>query len=176
MKSQRVELTQIKEHVVVGGGVVPGSIEGVVVRELNVIPDDRGHFAEVFRKDDPIAAGFEFQQTSLTRTRAGVIKAFHYHLEQDDIFLPLLGTVRVALVDLRSDSATFGVANSVFAGELYQRAIRIPAGVAHGYEVLPGDDLTMIYYTDRTYNPDDEFRLPFDDPRIGFKWWGIENR
>ena len=109
-------------------------------------------------------------------TRPGVIKAFHYHLEQDDIFVPLLGTIRIALVDFRSDSPTYGLANSIFCGEQYLKAVRIPRGVAHRYEVLPGKDMVMVYYTNQHYDPNDEFRFDFDDPAIGFPAWGITNR
>ncbi len=178
MNRDQVEKVRVVRHTVVQETTPSpeGLIEGVVVHPLKLIPDDRGHFAEIFRADDPIAEDFEFRQTSLTGTRSGVIKAFHYHLMQDDIFFPVVGTIRVALVDFRVDSPTRGEANSIFAGGICQRAIRIPAGVAHGYEVMPGEDLTMVYYTDQTYDPQDEFRLPFDDPGVGFTWWGIQNR
>ena len=120
-----------RERRVTGRPDEEGLIRGVIVHPLTLHPDDRGHFAEVFRADDPVAAGFEFRQSSITRTRAGVVKAFHWHHHQDDIFCPLVGTARIALVDFRKDSETYGVANSVFAGELYAKAVRIPAGVAH---------------------------------------------
>ena len=86
------------------------------------------------------------------------------------------GHIRIALVDFRVDSPTFGLANSIFCGHLYLKAVRIPKGVAHGYEVLGNEDMTMVYYTDCHYNPKDEFRARFDDPAIGWTWWGVENR
>ena len=36
-----------------------------------------------------------------------------------------------------------------------------------------GDDLAdggFVYLTDRTYNPEDEGRLPYDDPGIAYDW------
>ncbi|MBN1825949.1 MAG: dTDP-4-dehydrorhamnose 3,5-epimerase family protein [Candidatus Eisenbacteria bacterium] len=177
MEPVRVEPVRARGHAVIGGsGAEEGRIAGVVVHPIALYPDDRGHFAEVFRDSDPVAEGFAVRQSSITRTRAGVIKAFHYHRFQDDIFCPLTGTARIALVDFRPDSPTYGRANSIFAGELYPKAVRIPAGVAHGYEVLPGADLLMVYYTNQTYNPGDEYRLPYDDPAIGFDGWGVRNR
>ena len=157
-------------------GVAKGQIEGAWIKDLALWPDDRGHFAEIFRDTEKVVANFQVKQSSVTVTRPGVIKAFHFHLEQDDVFVPLKGTIRIALVDCRVNSPTYGVANSIFAGELYPKAVRIPRGVAHGYEVLPGGDLLMVYYTDQHYNPKDEYRFRHDDPAIGFTWWGIENR
>jgi dTDP-4-dehydrorhamnose 3,5-epimerase len=157
-------------------GSAKGQIEGAWIKDLALWPDDRGHFAEIFRDDEKVVANFQVKQSSVTVTRPGVIKAFHFHLEQDDVFVPLKGTIRIALVDCRVASPTYGVANSIFAGELYPKAVRIPRGVAHGYEVLPGGDLLMVYYTDKHYDPKDEYRFRHDDPAIGFTWWGIENR
>lgn len=169
---------RITSHHIIHHDVGPehGQIDGVVVKKLTLWPDDRGHFAEIFRDDEPVCAGFDIKQTSTTMTRQGVIKAFHYHLEQDDIFVPLRGTIRIALVDFRVDSPTYGIANSIFCGASYLKAVRIPKGIAHGYEVLPGDELLMVYYTNQHYNPKDEFRFEFDDPAIGFEAWGIQNR
>lgn len=157
-------------------GVEKGQIADVVIKELTVWPDDRGHFAEIFRSHEDVCKDFAILQTSTTMTRTGVIKAFHFHREQDDIFVPLKGTVRIALVDCRTDSPTCGVANSIIAGEHYLKAVRIPRGVAHGYEVLPGEDLLMVYYTNQYYNPKDEYRFAWNDPEIAFPDWGIHNR
>lgn len=177
MKSNHPEPVRIQKHTVISGGTNDEeTIDGVVVHPLTLLPDDRGDFAEIFRTSNRVADRFEVLQTSLTHTRAGVIKAFHYHVRQDDIFCPLTGTVRIALVDFRPDSPTHGLANSIFAGEQYLKAVRIPAGVAHGYEVLPGPDLTMVYYTNRFYDPEDEYRIPHDDPGVRFPSWGIQNR
>lgn len=172
------EPVQTRSHHLVHDNVGPerGQIQGATIKHLKVWPDDRGHFSEVFRTGEDIVRDFEVRQSSITMTRPGVIKAFHYHLEQDDVFVPVVGTIRIALVDFRTDSPTFGVANSIFCGPLYPKAVRIPKGVAHGYEVMPGEDMIMVYYTNQHYNPKDEFRFAFDDPQIAFPAWGIENR
>ena len=173
-----VRAIKVRSHHIIHDNVGPqkGQVAGATVKRLTLWPDDRGHFAEVFRDSEEICQGFRVLQSSVTLTRAGVIKAFHYHLEQDDIFCPLRGSVRIALVDFREDSPTHGVANSIFCGALYPKAVRIPKGVAHGYEVLPGEDLLMVYYTNQYYNPKDEFRFDWNDPEIGFSHWGVQNR
>lgn len=157
-------------------GIEKGQVQGATIKHLRSWPDDRGHFTEVFRHDEDIAKGFVTLQSSLTLTHPGTIKAFHYHLLQDDIFCALKGTIRIALVDFREDSPTYGFANSIFCGELFLRAVRIPAGVAHGYEVIGTEDMVMVYYTNQVYNPADELRQRWDDPAIGFEWWGVDFR
>ncbi len=174
----KCEITKIKKHAIIQDQCGPekGQIAGVVIKKLTSWPDDRGHFAEIFRDGEDVAKDFAIRQSSITMTRASTIKAFHYHAEQSDIFVPVVGHIRIALVDFRVDSPTFGVANSIFCGHLYLKAVRIPKGVAHGYEVLGSEDMTMVYYTDQHYNPKDEFRARYDDPAIGWTWWGIDHR
>jgi dTDP-4-dehydrorhamnose 3,5-epimerase len=138
--------------VVQGGPDSERDDAGVAVRPLELRPDDRGHFAEIFRSSDPIASGLEVRQASLSRTRAGVIKAFHYHERQDDLFCPVSGTARIVLVDLRAGSDTHGVANSVFAGELYPKSGAHSGGGRPRSEVLPGADLVLVYFTNREYD------------------------
>ncbi len=166
----------VREHYNVISNKSGGKIDGVFIKELDIYPDDRGFFAEIFRTSDPVAEGFEVLQSSVTMTRQGVIKAFHYHRHQTDIFLPIRGTAKITLVDIRKESPTYLTANSIVAGEYYLKAVKIPKGVMHGYEVLPDGNMTMVYFTDRHYNPEDEFRVRFDSDEIKFKWWGIENK
>jgi len=49
------------------------------------------------------AAGFpaESTQVSAALSYPGTIKAFHYHLDQTDLWVPASGMFQVTLVDLR---------------------------------------------------------------------------
>ena len=174
----KVEITKITRHGIFHDnlGLEKGQIDGVVIKKLASWPDDRGHFAEIFRRGEDVVADFDILQTSATMTRPGTIKAFHWHYEQDDVFVPLKGAIRIALVDLRCDSPSYGFANSIFCGENYLKAVRIPKGVAHGYEVMGLEEMTMVYYTNQSYNPEDEGRIAHDDPDLGWTWWGVEHR
>ncbi len=150
-------------------------IHDVIIKKLVTHSDDRGYFREVLRDDDHLLR--QFGQTSITRTYPGVIKAFHWHQEQDDIWYIASGMARVVLYDRRSESPTFKVTQVIFAGEDNPLSILIPKGIAHGYQVLGNAPVLMFYHTTHNYNPKapDEFRIPFDDPEIGFDW-SIQNR
>lgn len=173
-----VEVTKAVRHTLLHDniGAEKGQIDGVVIKHLKSWPDDRGHFTEIFRTTEEVAGNFTTLQSSLTLTYPGTIKAFHYHLTQDDIFCPVKGYIRIALVDFRKDSKTFGYANSIFCGDRHLKAVHIPRGVAHGYEVIGTEEMLMVYYTNQIYNPKDEFRQKWDDPAIGFTWWGVDFR
>ncbi|MGE5481757.1 MAG: dTDP-4-dehydrorhamnose 3,5-epimerase family protein [Bacteroidota bacterium] len=145
-------------------------IDGVRVKQLIRHPDDRGFFEEIVRDDDELLR--RFGQASMSKTYPGVIKAFHYHERQDDLWFFPVGNAQVVLYDVREDSPTKGETNVFYMGEDNPIAVLIPAGVAHGYRTLGEKPAIIIYFTTQSYNPNnpDEKRLPFNDPRIGFNW------
>ena len=147
-------------------------IDGVVIKRLVRHCDERGFFLEVLRDDDGVLR--RFGQTSYTMSYPGVIKAFHWHRRQDDLWFVATGNALVALYDLREDSPTRGVTQSLITGEQDPLLIVIPAGVAHGYKVLGDKPVGLFYHTTESYqrsDPDEE-RIPYDDPAIGFDWGG----
>jgi len=107
----------------------------------------------------------------------GVIKAFHWHHHQDDVWYVVDGMARVVLYDRRPGSPTHGVIQVVYAGEDNPVVILIPSGVAHGYQVLGRKPVILFYHVTQAYDPQapDEQRIAFDDPAIGFDW-SIQNR
>lgn len=150
-------------------------IEGVQIKQLKIFPDERGFLTEVLKLGEDTF--IETKQTSYTETYPGVIKAFHWHKNQTDVWFVAEGMARVVLYDLREDSPTKGETNVFYAGERNPILILIPPGIAHGYQVLGTKPVKLFYHTDQAYDPQnpDEERISFDDPKIGFDW-KIENR
>lgn len=147
-------------------------IEGVRVEPYALWPDDRGYFLEVMRGGQKLVAGFppETTQVSAACNYPGIIKAFHYHLEQTDCWAPCAGMMQVALVDLRAGSPSFGRKNTIYAGELRPWQILIPPGVGHGYKVVSSKPSMLVYVTNRIYNPKDEGRIAYNHPSIAYDW------
>ena len=147
-----------------------GSIEGVIVKKLVRHPDDRGFFQEILRDDDELLRNFG--QASLSMSYPGVIKPFHYHERQDDLWFFPVGSAQVVLYDQRTNSPTHGITQVLYPGEMNPLLIVIPVGVVHGYRVLGQTPLTIVYFTTESYRPEDpdEKRLAWNDPTIGFDW------
>lgn len=145
-------------------------IAGVTVKKIIRHPDDRGFFAEILRDDDNLL--MRFGQASMSKTYPGVIKAFHYHELQDDLWFFPVGNAQVVLYDLRPDSPTYKETNTFYSGEDNPLLILIPVKVAHGYRVLGNQPAVIVYFTTLSYNAKnpDEKRIPWDDPDIGFRW------
>jgi dTDP-4-dehydrorhamnose 3,5-epimerase len=58
----------------------------------------------------------------------------------------------------------------LYVGQLRPWQILIPPGVAHGYKVVGTGPATLIYATDRFYNPADEGRIPHNDAHLNYDW------
>ena len=157
---------------IIRGPDSPDLIDGVKVRAYDLWPDDRGYFLEVVRLRQGLAADFapETTQVSAALSYPGTIKAFHFHHHQTDLWVPSQGMFQVALVDLRPDSRTYGWKNTLYTGALKPWQIFIPPGVGHGYKVIGEQVGMLIYVTNRLYNPQDEGRIPHDQPSIAYDW------
>jgi dTDP-4-dehydrorhamnose 3,5-epimerase len=147
-------------------------IAGVRIEPYTLYPDDRGYFLEIMRMGKGLVARYpaESTQVSTALSYPGTIKAFHYHRLQTDCWIPAMGMLQVALVDLRRKSKTHGVRNTLYLGTLRPWQILIPPGVAHGYKVVGTGPALLIYITDRFYDPADEGRIPYNAPHINYDW------
>jgi dTDP-4-dehydrorhamnose 3,5-epimerase len=157
---------------VISSPAAPALIGGVEVQPFPVWSDDRGYFLEAMRSGCGLIAGFPRHSTQVSATLSypGTIKAFHYHRRQTDCWIPAMGALQVALVDLRPASPTFGVRNTLYVGVLRPWQIAIPPGVGHGYKALGVDPSMLIYVTSRFYDATDEGRIAYDDSRINYDW------
>ena len=150
-------------------------IADVKIKKLVKHTDDRGFFMEIIRDDEQLLK--KFGQFSMSLSYPGVIKAFHYHKLQDDLWFFPVGNAQVVLYDMREDSPTKGETNVFYMGENNPVLLCIPIGVAHGYRVLGNTPAMITYVTTETYQADkpDEYRIAWNDPKIGFDW-ETENR
>ena len=145
-------------------------IDGVVIKELQRHPDERGYFEEVIRKTDPFFAE-GFAQMSHSFMLKGVVKAWHIHKTQIDWWYAAQGTIKAAVYDARKDSKTYKELNEFLLGDPGKPNIvlKIPSGVAHGLKVLVGP-ADLVYVTSGIYSLDEEGRIPYNDTGIGYDW------
>ena len=145
-------------------------IEGVVVKPLKVIPDERGFLMEILRSDDPFYE--KFGQAYLTVAYPGVVKGWHYHKLQTDHFCAVRGMAKVVLYDDRESSPTRGEIGEFFMGERNPILLRIPAGVLHGMKGMGVEPAYILNIPTELYRHDDpdEYRVPAHDNDIPYSW------
>ncbi len=145
-------------------------IDGVVIKDLRVITDERGFLMEIMRNDDPM---FEtFGQVYMTTAYPGVVKGWHYHKEQIDHITVLHGMAKIVLYDMRESSPTHGEIQELFIGERNRILVRIPTLVAHGMKGIGTEPAFMLNVPNKVYNYEspDEFRIPPHSGNIPYDW------
>ncbi len=144
-------------------------IDGVAKKQLVTHSDQRGFFREILRDSDDVFPE-SFGQLSHSHMFDGVIKAWHSHNFQTDFWYVCSGVLRVGLCDMREDSSTYMETMDFLMGDMQdEQIVKIPPGVAHGCKTIQGP-VNLLYLMSHEYNPEDEIRIPYDDPRIEFDW------
>ena len=145
-------------------------IEGVKIKRLKVIPDERGRLMEMLRADDEIFV--RFGQVYMTTAYPGAVKAWHYHKKQFDHFVVVRGMMKVVLYDGREKSPTFREINEFFMGEHNPILLQIPPLVHHGFKCIGEAEALVINVPTETYDPrnPDEYRLPPHGGEIPYDW------
>jgi dTDP-4-dehydrorhamnose 3,5-epimerase len=146
------------------------AIHDVEVKKLILHKDERGSVMEILRCDDSI---FEkFGQIYMTTCKPGVAKAWHYHEKQSEYFSCVKGVLKLVLYDSRENSPTKGQVQEFLISLSNPLLVKIPPYVYHGFECGADEETLAINIKTLPYdakNPD-KVRIPFDDPRIPYKW------
>jgi len=145
-------------------------IDGVKVKKLKVVPDERGRLMEILRADDEI---FEkFGQVYMTTAFPGVVKAWHYHKQQTDNFTCIKGKMKLGLYDARENSPTFGKVEEYIISLDDPMLVQIPKEVYHGFKCISDEEAVVINTVTKPYNSNDpdEYRVDEYDNNIPFDW------
>ena len=145
-------------------------IEGVKIKKLKVIPDERGRLMEILRSDDELF--ITFGQVYLTTAYPGVVKGWHYHKKQTDNMVVVKGMMKVVLYDGREGSSTKGEVNEFFMGIHNTILLQIPPFVFHGFKCTSEEEAMVINCPTETFNYEDpdEFRVDPHENDIPYDW------
>jgi dTDP-4-dehydrorhamnose 3,5-epimerase len=145
-------------------------IDGVIIKKLRVIPDQRGRVMEILRCDDDLFQ--KFGQVYMTTTYPGVVKAWHKHEKQADHIACVAGMIKMALYDGRPGSPTFKEINEFYLGLHNPLLVKVPAGVYHGWMGVSPEEAVIINVPTETYDREqpDEQRLDPHGNDIPYLW------
>jgi len=143
-------------------------IEGVVVKELAVIPDERGRVMPMLRITD---REFErFGEIYFSTVYPGVVKGWHLHTKMTLHYAVVSGMVKLVLYDERPDSPTGGRIQELFIGEDNYVLVKVPPGVWNGFEGLGVKEAILANCASHAHDPREIVRR---DPRtetIPYRW------
>ena len=157
--------------------VLPTRLPGLVLLAPRVFGDERGFFVETYREALWSQHGIptDFVQDNHSRSRRGTLRGIHFqtHPGQGKLVRCSRGAVYDVVVDLRTDSPTFGEWEAVRLDDERHLQLWIPVGFGHGFCVL-SDVADFAYKCTNVYDPATEAGIRFDDPDVGIEWPDIE--
>lgn len=154
-----------------------GKIEGLRVITPFFTEDQRGYFLKNMEKD--IFSGFgiemDIYEEFETYSKKNVIRGLHFQTQnpQGKLVRAVKGSIMDVAVDLREGSSTFGRWESVMLSDENHEAFWIPAGFAHGFEVI-SEDALVSYKCVGKFLSEYDTGIKWDDPDIGIKWMAKE--
>jgi dTDP-4-dehydrorhamnose 3,5-epimerase len=140
-------------------------LKGVKVYEINVIPDERGFFAEVLRQDWKDLLEDEWMlQVNLSYSYMNIVRAWHRHQRgQVDYFLVLEGAMKICAYEEET-----GKMVEIIASGKKPTLVRIPGKYLHGTKTVSDQPSLTAYFVTRLYDykAPDEIRRPWNDSAI----------
>ena len=152
----------------------PADIPDVFIIEPHVYRDERGYFFETFNteKFKETIGDFVVVQENQSKSKRGVIRGLHYQkppFTQAKIVSVVKGMVLDVVVDIRTDSPTFGQWMSIILDGTNKLQLYIPRGFAHGF-VTFSKDAIFQYKVDNIYAPNYDAGIRFDDKTLNIRW------
>ena len=146
-------------------------IEGVKIKKLRLIPDERGRLMELLRSDDK-EFFIKFGQVYCTTTYPSVVKGWHLHRVQVDNIVCISGMLKLVLYDPREDSPTRGEINEFFIGVHNPVLVQVPSNVFHGWKCISETEAIVVNCPTEPYNYNNPDQVNVDphSGQIPYDW------
>jgi dTDP-4-dehydrorhamnose 3,5-epimerase len=152
-------------------------IEGLLIIEPRIFPDDRGYFYESYNKQKYVPAGIDvdFVQDNQSSSSKGTLRGLHAQAPpfgQGKLVRVTQGSVIDVALDIRKDSPTYGQHFTIKLSAENNLQFWIPEGFLHGFYTLE-DDTVFMYKITNFYDKASEIGAKITDKDLGIDW-GVE--
>jgi len=148
-------------------------IDGVAVRPLRRIPDERGTIMHMLRADDP---HFDrFGEIYFSRVYPGVVKGWHRHRRMTLNYAVVTGMIKLVLYDDRPQSPTRDELTEIFIGDEQYALVTVPPLVWNGFKGLGTVPALVANCATEPHDAAEIERLDPASPRIPYHW-DVRNR
>jgi len=149
-------------------GIKGGPIDGVIIKKLNKIPDERGTIYHMLRNDDEI---FEkFGEIYFSTIYCGIIKGWHFHEKMTLNYAVIDGMIKLVLYDDRKNSPTKGNIMEIFMGEDNYLLVKVPPKVWNGFKGIGERGAIVANCTTFPHDPNEIKRLDPLSKKIPYNW------
>ena len=146
-------------------------IKDLLIIEPQLFKDERGFFYESYNKNN-LGINIVFIQDNESKSYNGVIRGLHFQappFEQTKLVRCVSGNILDVVVDLRTNSRTYGKYFSIELSSENNKQLFIPKGFAHGYQVL-SEVAIVNYKVDNIYNSKSDSGIIWNDKDLSIDW------
>lgn len=148
-------------------------IDGVKIKSLKKIPDDRGQIMHIMKSSDEDYV--KFGEVYCSSVYPGVVKGWHLHSKMTLNYVTLQGMIKFVLYDPREDSPTKGKIQEIYMGQDNYVRVTVPVGVWNGFMGVGTKEAFTINFTDIPHDPDEISRMdPHLNDLIKYDWSVID--
>jgi len=157
------------------------NIEGCILLQPQVFKDRRGSFFESYNKqvfEDYIGQTINFVQDNQSISKRGALRGLHFQngkYAQSKLIRVVKGEILDVIVDLRSQSKTFGQHLKIILSDMNNEMLFIPKGMAHGFLTLSKEAI-FLYKCDEFYKKEEERGIIYNDPDLNIDWQIPDNQ
>lgn len=143
-------------------------IEGVIIKKLKIIPDERGKVMHMLKAGDQ---EFEnFGEIYFSTVYPGVVKGWHFHKRMTLYYAVPVGMVKLVLYDQRKKSKTFGEIQEIFMGEDNYVLVIIPPRIWNGFKGIGVKPALLANCPSLPHDPEEIIRKDPHTDEIPYEW------
>jgi dTDP-4-dehydrorhamnose 3,5-epimerase len=143
-------------------------IEGVIIKPIEKIPDERGCIFPMLRSDTKEFKGFG--EIYFSQIYQGIIKGWHLHQKMILNYAVIKGMIKLVLYDPREQSKTKGEIQEIFLGDLKYSLVQVPCGIWNGFKGITWPDAIVANCSTIPHDPAEMIRLDPFSTDIPYRW------
>ncbi len=144
------------------------SIQGVEIILLKKIPDQRGAIMHGVRSDTILNP---FGEVYFKKLYPDIINGWHVHETLILNYICLLGMLKVAMYDLRTDSSTFKMLQEIYIGDDNYALVHIPPGIANATQSMTAPFALFANVASEPHNAQIKYRrIDPNTDEIPYDW------
>lgn len=153
--------------------VIKTNFPDVFLLKPKIWGDDRGYYVETYKQQlfNDLLGETNFIQDNESKSIKGVMRGLHFQeppFTQAKLIRTITGAIIDVIVDIRTDSNTFGEMEIIKLNDVTKEQLFIPKGFAHGF-VAVEDNTIIEYKVDNRYAPPFESGILFGSMPVDFR-------
>lgn len=155
--------------------IIERRLKGVFEITLEPHNDERGFFMRTFDQKLFKDAGVDrdwVQENHARSEKKNIIRGLHFQYppySETKLVRVVSGSILDVFVDIRKNSETFGLWDSIILSDENKKMVLIPRGFAHGYHTLT-EVSEVLYKVDNYYIPEYEGGIIWNDKDLNIDW------